>query len=373
VRFERCTDAASDSTQVIRALNGVPGELAERYPDAPVGTAASDVPVWYRGLATWTSAFHAMATTTGRDLDGDGAPDLPSLADATTVVLSGSSDASMWVVMAGDRLAEELRAIAGADVDVRIAIDGNFPTMLDNEGRYHPNAPADFDLFSSPYHVTGLCGLPDNGDGLANEACSDAAYSEAGRGHASYTARGVFLDASCEDAHGKGAAACFDRNHVLLHHLATPALVLADQEDVTISSNPVAYSDATGYVFGDVAQFRERVTDQAWDIVDHWGTAAREEGSGNAGGFVVILPKTRREGEPLGRATHVRFANDDAMAETMTLCAADGSKVVTVNYNGMFGAWLEGNLPQTFAIEDKRRTLPNGNYWVTGATCRAPE
>jgi hypothetical protein len=279
----------------------------------------------------------------------------------------------MWVVMAADRLAEELRAIAGADVDVRVAIDGNFPAMLDNEGRYQPGAPNGFNMFSSPYHVTGLCGLPDNGDGVANEACSDAAYRDGGSARASYTARGVFLDASCQSAHGAGAAACFDRNHVMVHHLSTPALVLADQEDVTISSNPVPYADVMGYVFSDISAFRERVTDQAWDVVDHWGTAAREEGAGNDGGFVLILPKTRRDGQPLGRATHVRFANDGAMAETMTLCATNGTKVATASYNAMIGAWLEGNSPQTFAIEDKRRTLPNGRFWVTGAACRAPE
>ena len=373
VRFERCTDAASDATEVIMAPNGVPSELADRYPGAPVATTASAVQVWYRGLATWRSAFHTMTTVDGRDLDGDGTPDMPSLADATTIVLSGSSDASLWVVMAADRLAEELRAIAGADVDVRIAVDGNFPAMLDNEGRYHPDAPADFNVFANPYHVTGLCGLPDNGDGIANEACSDATYREGGAAHDSYSVRGVFLDASCQRTHGDGAAECFDRNHVMLHHLSTPVLILADQEDVTISSNPVAYTDVPGYVFRDIAQFRERVLDQGWDIVDHWGTAAREEGAGNAGDFIVILPKTRRDSQPPGRATHVRFANDDAMAEAMTLCAADGTRVTTASYNAMLGAWLAGNLPQTFAIEDSRRTLPNGSFWVTGANCRSPE
>jgi len=95
--------------------------------------------------------------------------------------------------------------------------------------------------------------------------------------------------------------------------------------------------------------------------------------AGEDGGFVLILPKTRREGQPAGRATHVRFANDGAMAESMTLCTQDGSKVTTASYNTMIGVWLDGNLPQTFAIEDKRRALPNGSFWVTGGTCRAPE
>ncbi len=373
VRFERCTDAASDATEVVSAPNGVPPEFAERYPGVPVATAESRVPVWYRGLATWSAAFHAMATNAGRDLDGDGTPDMPSLADATTVVISGSSDASMWVVMAGDRLAEELRSIAGPDLDVRIAVDGNFPVMLDNEARYQAGAPEGFNIFAHPYHVTGLCGLPENGDGVANEACSDAAYKPGGRGHTSFSTRGVFRDVSCEAEHGVGAPQCFDRNHILMHHLETPVLVLADQEDVTISSNPVAYADVPGYVLGDITHFRQRVVDQGWDIVDHWGTTAREEGPGEAGGFVIIQPKTRREGQPRGRATHVRFANDDAMAETMTLCAANGTKIATASYNAMIAAWLDNNLPQAFAIEDKRRTLPSGSFWVTGASCRDPE
>lgn len=88
---------------------------------------------------------------------------------------------------------------------------------------------------------------------------------------------------------------------------------------------------------------------------------------------MLILPKTRREGEPWGRATHVRFGDSEEMARTMTLCTAAGDKVATASYNQMIAGWLEGSLPLHYAIEDATRALPNGSYWVTGSVCRDPE
>jgi len=184
VRFERCTDGASDAIEQAPVFNGVPPELADEYPDLPPMTANSTVPVWHRGYATWVAAFHHMTTPEGRDRDGDGVPEIPSLADARLVILSASSDASSWLTYSADAFAEELRAIAGPDVEVRIMIDGLFGPSLDNEARYHPEVPPGFNMLADPYSQTGLCQLPDNEDGIANEACSGAAT---GPGHACAT------------------------------------------------------------------------------------------------------------------------------------------------------------------------------------------
>ncbi len=373
VRFERCTDAATDRIEEVPIANGIPAEYAAQFPDFPVMTRSGTSKVWHKGLATWKAAFRKMASPDGRDLDGDDTPDLPSLANARLVVLSASSDASVWLTLAADRLAEELRAIAGAEVDVRIAIDGLFPPMLDNEARYHPDAPEDFDMLSMPYSETGLCRLDDNGDGLDNEDCSDRNFREGGLVRTNYETRGVLLDASCEAMHGAGATECFDRNHTLVHHVGVPIFVLADQEDNTISDHGPQYAHDRSWLFTDPSIYRKRIADAGWDVVDFWNTEAREEGAGGAERFVLILPKARREGEPWGRATHVRFGNDDRMADTMTLCSDAGDKVVTVSFNQMIGGWLTDNLPHTSAIEDARRTLPDGSYWVTGSTCRAAE
>lgn len=373
VRFERCTDGASAAIEEAPVFNGVPAELAEQFPDFPLATAETTVPVWHRGLATWKAAFRHMTTLEGRDRDGDGVPEIPSLADARLVVLSAASDASNWLTFSADAFAEELRAIAGPDVEVRIMIDGLFGPSLDNEARYHPEAPADFDMLAMPYSDTGLCLLPDNDDGVDNEACSAAGYGPGSRLRESYEIRNVQLDASCEAFHGVGAPECYDRNHTLFHHVAVPFLVLADQEDNTVSDGPPAYADDPSYFWHVPATYRERVVDQAWDLVDSWATAAREEGAGEAGDMILILPKKRREGEPWGRATHVRFHDDTEMARQMTLCDAGGAKVASLSFNQMLGGWFGDDLPQTFAIEDARRPLPDGSFWVTGNVCRAPE
>jgi len=373
VRFERCTDGASNIIEQVPVGDGVPPEFSATFPTLPVATRQAMVPVWHKGYATWVAAFHHMTTVAGRDRDGDGTPEMPSLADARTVILSASSDASMWLTFSADRFAAELRAIAGADLDVRIMIDGNFSPSLDNEARYHPDVPADFDMLSQPYSETGLCLLPDNGDGLDNEACSASSYAPGGPLYESYAARGVMLDASCEAMHGVGAPQCYDRNHTLFHHVATPFLVLADQEDNTISDGPPQYANDKTYHWDLPGTFRQRVVDQAWDLVDHWATAAREEGAGADGDMILILPKSRREGEPWGKATHVRFHDDSEMTHTMTLCTAAGDKVTSVSYTQMLAGWFTGALPTTFAIEDARRPLANGNVWVTGSACRPPE
>ncbi len=373
VRFERCTDAASDAIEQAPVFNGVPPELADEYPDLPPMTASSTVPVWHRGYATWVAAFHHMTTLEGRDRDGDGVPEIPSLADARLVILAAASDASSWLTYSADAFTDELRAIAGPDVEVRIMIDGLFGPSLDNEARYHPEVPAGFNMLAAPYSETGLCQLPDNEDGIANEACSGAGYGPGSRMRAAFALRNVRLDESCEAMHGAAASECFDRNHTLFHHVTTPFLVLADQEDNTVSDGPPAYADDPSYFWHVPATYRERVVDQAWDLVDFWATDAREEGAGRTGDMILILPKTRREGEPWGRATHVRFHEDEEMARRMTLCTGAGDQVASVSFTQMIAGWIANTLPQTFAIEDARRALPGGNVWVTGATCRTPD
>lgn len=373
VQFERCSDAASTRVEIAPVADGVPPELAAMFPDAPLATAIGHVPVWHHGFDTWRATFRHMTTMAGRDRDGDGRPELPSLADARLVILSGASDASMWVTLAADRLAAELRAIAGPDVEVRLIVDGMFPPMLDSAGRYAAGAPAAFDMLSMPHHETGLCALTDNHDGMDNESCSAAAYSVGGQLRGTYETRGVLLDASCEAAHGAGAAECYDRNHTLVHHLGIPVIVLADQEDNTVSDNAPAHALDASYHWESPSAYRRQILDQAWDIVDHWSTSAREEGPGPEGGFVLILPKARREGDPWGRATHVRVHSDTEMARQMTLCTPSGVRVQGASFQQMFRGWIDDALPVTWAIEDASRPLPGGNVWVTGAACRAPE
>ncbi|MBX7096656.1 MAG: hypothetical protein K1X89_02995 [Myxococcaceae bacterium] len=373
VRFKRCTDAASNATEDAPIGDGVPASAAAEYPTLPIATRTAKVPVFHHGFDTWRATFRSFTTPAGRDLDGDGTPDLPSLANAKTVVLAGSSDASQWVISAGDELAKELRAIAGPSVDVRLMVDGHFEPALDNEGRYDAGVPAGFDAFHQPYSKTHACTLPDNADGIANETCSDKPYGPGGAWRKALDTRGVVRDASCEAMHGANAPECYDGKHTLLHHVATPVLILSDQEDHNISGSPPIYAEDSSYHWASPPPYRRRVLDLAHDIESFWATSAREEGAGTPGNFALALPKSRRTGEPWANARHVRFHDDVEMQKGMTRCSQAGTKLGTVAFGTMVGTWVLATLPNTFAIEDGTFWGGVGAYTVTGDTCRPPE
>jgi|GEM_PF-1400277 len=373
VRFKRCSDVSSDAVEMVDVPDGVPPEAAAMFPGAPVETRSSRVPVWHRGHNVWSSLFATLAAGTGLDFEGDGTADLPPLTSATTILLAGSSDASVWLAMAADQLALELRAIAGANVDVRILIDGYFEPTLDNEGRYHANAPPNFNMFSNPYASTNLCQLPDNGDGVANEGCSSSPYALGGQYRAALDARGSLLDASCEAFHGVDAVQCYDKTHTLTHHVQTPFLTLADQEDATVSRSGPVYRHDRSYAWDTPQTYRTRVMDQARDLQSFWTTAAREEGPGLLANRALILAKDRRNNQGWGNATHVRFGDNVKMAEGMTRCTAAGAALNTVSFASMIGAWVANTAQEYYVAEDAASWDGTSPYLVTGDTCRAPE
>lgn len=381
VRANRCADWVSDAAEIVDYGDGVSPEIAAIAPEGaiPTETRVSTTTVHHRGFDVWRATFRSLATDAGRDLDGDGAADLPSLADARVIVLAGSSDASHWLAFAADRLATELRAIAGDDVVVRVLLDAYYEPGLDSEGRFHDLAPADFDFLANPYSFTGLCELPDNGDGIANEACSNASYlpGPGPAGERTYrdnlVARGTLLDESCEAAHGTGTPECYDKIHTLVHHVATPFLVLADQEDPAISDAGATYAEDQSYAWANPETYRERVLAQTRDIEASWTTAAREEGAGVAGNAMFVLPKTRRGAQPWGRATHVHLGSNTTMQSEMTLCSAVGSPVAGASLAIIVDTWARGRARELFVVEDGASWDGVSPYWVTGSSCIEPE
>jgi len=106
IKIERCTDWASDTEAMA---------TVERFNNQALWdarTVAAQVPVWHRGLNHWRGLFHALTTTSGRDIDDDGTADLPTLGDATTILLAGSSDSTNWLISAADELRAELQSIS---------------------------------------------------------------------------------------------------------------------------------------------------------------------------------------------------------------------------------------------------------------------
>jgi hypothetical protein len=373
VRLDRCNDGASTATELCAIGNGIAPALANLLPpgsSTPLADRFSTLPVFHKGLPTWIALFNQLTTLSGRDLSGDGAPDLPSLSNATTIIIAGSSDGGAWLTHVADRLAAELRLIAGTNVNVRVVIDGNYPTMLDGEARFHPNAPVGFNMLSNPYSETGLCELPDNNDGLANESCSAGNYTpNAGLYYQQLASLGTFIDESCVAMHGATSPSCFDRMHVLVHHTTTPFMVVADQEDETIGEFP-HYSDDRSYLWGTAEPFRARVLAQTRDIVSSWSTAAREEGPGTPGHASLLLRKSRRATDLWGNHTHL--SDDMKIDWNMTKCTAAQLALTSVSIAATVNAWGTGVAPEAFLIEDGANWNGTDDYWVTGNTCRTP-
>jgi hypothetical protein len=378
VKWNRCSDAASDRVQDTPLWRSNPAvEDLEAFREN--ATVWGSAPVWHKGLPTWIGLFRSLATQAGRDIDGDNAPDLPSIADAETVLLAGSSDASLWLVYAADRLRDELRQIAGTDVDVRILIDGYYDPMLDNEGRYQASAATDFSLFTHPYQSSDPCRLPEGGDDEIGQTCSDTNYRESTHNDGSFTLRGnlerrgVVIDESCVTTEGEDSGRCYDRGHFMVHHVDTPLMFVADQEDNTISGARLAYADDDRYVWPDPATYRRRILDQTYDIRDHWTTGARKGGAGKAGDLAFLLRKSRRGNQPWARANHVHFSNNTKMAWKMTRCDAQGRAVETLSIAGAILAWVDGSLGHMVIAEDASQVSSGEDYWITGETCTAAE
>lgn len=366
IRFNRCSESASEALESVALFDGT----LQR-----TGTSQ----VWHHGYPIYQALFQSLTRVRGRDLDGDGAPDMPSLANANTIVIAGSSDATLWLPHVIDSLRDQLRQIAGPDVDVRLVLDGYFDTMLDNEARYGSSPPAGFNMFDHPYSVTRSCALPDNGDGEANEGCSAFSYTEeqypdgARTMRGKMVARGSHLDASCESFHGAGAAPCYDKLHVLFHHVSTPFMVVADQEDAIVFKVLPGHADDPGYEYTDIGAYRTRVLDQANDAHTFWATAAREDGPGTVGDAAMLLRKSRRNSQGIGAAIHTHLNDNDNFNLRMTHCDQTGTVITSATMPATIQAWIDAVLPAYLIAEDAATWGGVGDYFVTGPGCRAPE
>jgi hypothetical protein len=365
VRWKRCADTSSNGSQDIVLRD----EMGVRR-----GTST----VHHKGFDNWRALLHALTNEGFRDLNGDGEADLPSLANARTIVIAGSSDASIWVTHAADRLAAELRSIAGAEVDVRIVLDGYFEPSLDNHGRYVDPPPADFDLFTDGYAETGACALPTPADPACDSSCSNAVYlgGAMADGRPSIRdqldGRSNLLDESCVAAHPDALWQCYDKLHVLFHHVEVPWLVVADQEDNTIFGVPPIGAADLCASWSDPADYRRRVLDQAANVRDSWATAAREEGAGAAGDAAMLLRKSHRDGTG-GGGNHVHLGSDEKLLWEMTLCDPGAGPVASITIGETMQRWISGTLPELFIAEDASAWDGVSRTWVTGGTCRAPE
>ncbi|HSP77083.1 MAG TPA: hypothetical protein VLQ93_01040 [Myxococcaceae bacterium] len=349
VKFNRCSDGASAALQnvVVKDSAGV-----------PVGTAT----VFHDGDAIWEGLAHYLATAAGRDLGGggdsytDGNPDLPPLANATTILLAASSDASHWLIENADRLADLFHTIA-PNAEVRIVVDGYFPPMLENEARYNANIGTNvFDgAWGNPLNELLPVGL--SGTREYNET---RYVMRATNGNSqSWLDRGVRIDADCVAQHGVGAEICYDQLHVLLNHVQTPFFIVADQRDLVVRDTPLYAVDPT-YRFTE-NEYRRRVVDQALDVLSLYPTAACNPSSGWNTALFLARPDSRK---------HTHFDTDAKFGTTMSHC--DGmATLATWTLSQALHSWL---VFDTAFDAVERPGNGAGVHWVTaGHLCGAPQ
>jgi len=158
---------------------------------------------------------------------------------------------------------------------------------------------------------------------------------------------------------------------MMVHHLDTPVMVVADQEDHTIGSVRAIYATYPNYAWPSPELFRQRVLDQSKDIVANWD--ARLEGPEDASNMVFLLRKSRRNNEGWGKANHVHFGDNAKMNWKMTQCSAAGEQLKSFSIADVILGWVKGSLPVQIIAEDGVNWDGASDYWVTGPNCIPPQ
>ncbi|MBL8957096.1 MAG: hypothetical protein JNK82_40355 [Myxococcaceae bacterium] len=387
VQLDRCTELTSDTVQMIGLTDGVSDAVREVYASESPGTAQmlpaetrrSSVPVHHRGLNVWTALFATLTTAAGRDLNGDGTPDLSSFADADVVWIISGSDGANWVVHGGDLLAERVRQFA-PNAQVRLGIDSFFRAGIDNEARYLPDAGPAFNIYQSTYSEDRSCGPLDVYDPYrrapVTATCDDTNYAPNQTlvpkhsifSRASMDARGVVIDASCRQYHGADDRPCYDTAHVLVHHLATAHLVISDRNDPAVSGAELMYvGDTTLTWRSGTGAFGRRTLDTARDIERHSTTAQREEGALAFGTTLLMLRNANRQGQPPA-AVHVFTGDASRMSLQMTRCNGTTPAGPSVSVFDAIRYFDDRTrIPDPFMVEDPDDAA--GTFWLTGGSC----
>ena len=360
VLLERCGTFAGDGEESIHPTN----DGTSTYPGPTT--------VYHHGFRTAATLFHSLTTDSGRDFgdgsggtsdgDADDLDDLPNLAGASLILVTGSSDAGRWLVHGADRIAQELGRVA-PDAEVRIVIDSIIDPMLENEFRHrYPydeardiNENGENDIFD---HIA------DNPDELrAEHADTDhgvygpGTYQDGGRQRNTTDAYQAGLDASCVETHSDDPWPCYDIGHTLVNHVETPFMIVMDHGDRT-----VRVSDWAGtFNSWPDSLYAERINSQGRDMaqwtVEHGGeddptTADRDL----APGFWMA-----------NRGWHVHMLNTSRLTSKLHLCDDDGAVVGSVSLIEAIDQWMRGEAEVDAVLGHRRE--PAGLTWFQAATC----
>jgi hypothetical protein len=337
LRFERCSEWASDGEAIIQ----------------PAATHPGPTTVYHHGERIAVTLFNSLTTDAGRAVD-----DLPSLADATLIVLTGSSDGAKWLALAADRLAAELAGIAPGAV-VAVVIDSTLTPLLENE--YRRQYPFDSLRDVDGSGDNGIYDhILDNPDGLLLPQAIDGdvpygmgTYQEGGVLRTAHDALAIPLDASCAAAHAADVSPCYDHGHVMLNHLSTPYMLVGDLIDPT--ANSAAWGGTAQPWLPQ--QMAPRMRDQLVDVVT---LAAEHAGCGDdsAEGYTpaVWMPSNHR---------HTQVLHADRVATRMYMCAGTDAQGFIDLGEAMY-SWLIGG-ERADAIAGY--TPPSGLTWRNHSDC----
>ncbi len=342
IQFNRCSDGASDAYEEL----AVDGE---------------SVPVFHDGSAIWEGLVNSLTTVPGRDLGGGyddyvNGPDLPPLNNDTRILLTAGSDATQWLIVNADWLRGLFESIVQGVV-VRIAIDGYFAPMLQNEASYNDNPGTN--VFTGPFNNPTGAQLPVGLDS-STTTYSDDTYQVGGIVRMDWEARGVALDSSCVGAHPIARKSCYDHLHVLLNHLSTPFFIASDQRDNTLGRLPPLWADSAYEWL--IAEYRKRVVDQGHDVANLFDSLSEETATVTwSPGLFLPRPDS---------AKHVHFGDDAKSFGTRMRKCVGTTELETVSMAEALHRWFVDDTGIA-AIEDPR--IGAGLHWVTEPrTCGSP-
>jgi hypothetical protein len=368
VYLERCT------TGVSRGLEDVALEWTDSLGIVTSSSlTATTARVYHHGDLLWQAIFDQTGTAAGRDLGGGGnayvnGPDLPPLADATTVLFGAHSDAGKWLIYSGDRLAARIQALnPKVKVNVGLALDAHAVPSLQHE--MQRNEPLIWaNMFLAPHENIPGHPLPDDGDLDNDEGFGNDIWLPAPPGNGAYQladGMSAVVDASCEAYHGAMSHECLDEMHVAFNHLSTPVFFRQDQRDNVFIGKPAqfGFQGPPDYAFRAV-EFQPRVFDQFVDYVNNYDVDAHLV-SGNPMG--IFSPNRG------GNSSHTGFVSRrKSIREKIRLCE-NGVALQRLNLARVLYEWLVNGIERTVIEGATDADIPGQllplQSWVRSGPC----
>jgi hypothetical protein len=329
--------------------------------DAERGTT-----LYFHGRKIIQAVFADLSRSRGTVSDAsDG--DLPSLADAATVLVAGNSGGSGGLIMNADWIAGLLQD--ATEADVRFVFDARLEPNPESEARFEDGGGAG--LYAGD--TEGVSTL-DNGASTVSITRSFATFAPGGRDRANLDSRGdaaseaePYLDASCFAAHRDDPTPCYDEGHVLFHHLSVNRFMYQSLRDKNHRDNAVGWVTAWTHspdVFSWMPdepkelQFRDAFTDRVVYTADQFFRfrASADETPAPVYDLVVMIP---------GHDKHVNIT-DNHYFRVASMSHGVGGGKVTRTFERALAEWVEDG-GSAIMVDDRATTEKalDGGGWST--------